>query len=223
MTAIASRAVPGYRKGRRPTSIVRLAAILLALLAAPVANAICPRAVMFDLGDTLVQSGAGGLFFVKPGAQQMLDRLAGDGLQLGVITNVPAGFTRPMLDALLAEPEFLDQFDVVVLSSLAPAPKPNPLIYQHAHSLLPMPVAITDTAFVGETLAEIANSVVAPTSGARATGMIGVHLSLGSPSPLADHTIAPDQLLEFAELVATLCTVFTDGFESAAGPKLAAN
>jgi FMN phosphatase YigB (HAD superfamily) len=153
------------------------------------------------------------LFVAKPGAQQMLDLLATADAQLGVITNVPAGFTRPQLEALLADPGFLNQFDVLVLSSQAPAAKPSPLIYQHAHGLLPLPVAITDTAFVGETLTEIGNSAVAPTSGARATGMIGIHLSTAAASPLADHTIRPDHLPDVAALVASLCSVSADGFE----------
>jgi FMN phosphatase YigB (HAD superfamily) len=127
---------------------------------------------------------------------------------------VPAGWTRKDLEAILAEPEFLDEFDVLVLSSQAPAPKPDPQIYLHAHGMLPTPVPIGKTAFVGETLSEIADAETDPTSGARAAGMIGIHLSDDPPSPLADYTIPTAGLLELVTLRESLCTVFADGFES---------
>ena len=41
-----------------------------------------------------------------------------------------------------------------------------------------------------------------PTQGARAAGMLGVHLSSAPPSPLADYTLAsdqPDALVTLAE------------------------
>ncbi len=201
----------------------RFAALLagLAFAIAPVfsdtVDAACIDAVFFDLGDTLVESGTGGLFVAKPGAQQTVDELHALGKQVGVITNVPSGWTRDDLDAVMAQPSFLDQFEVLVLSSQAPASKPNPLIYTHAHGLLPTPVPIGQTAFVGELLSEIANSQFNPTSGARATGMIGIHLSSGAPSPLADYTVAPNALPSIVGLVENLCApLFGDGFETLA-------
>ncbi|HWT15591.1 MAG TPA: HAD family hydrolase [Patescibacteria group bacterium] len=192
----------------------RFATAIAALCLATSAQAACPRFVFFDLGDTLVQSGPGGLFVVKPGAQATVDRLQANGTRIGVITNVPAGFTREQLNALLAEPAFLDEFELVLMSSQAPAPKPNPAIYTHAHGLLANPPPITETAFVGETLSEIANAQVAPTHGARATGMIGIHLSAIAPSPLADHTVPPDQLPTLVPLIENQCRLHRDGFES---------
>ncbi|HQW81211.1 MAG TPA: HAD hydrolase-like protein [Pseudomonadota bacterium] len=176
-------------------------------------EAACPRAVFFDLGDTLVQAGTGGLFVVKPGAQATIDRLQANGTRIGVITNVPAGFTRAQLNALLADPSFLDEFEVVLMSSQAPTSKPNPAIYTHAHGLLANRPLITDTAFVGETLSEIANSQIAPTSGARATGMIGIHLSASAPSALADFTIPPTDLPQLVTLIEDQCQLYTNGFE----------
>lgn len=193
-----------------------LAAVALALFgnaASPLRGG-CLEAVFFDLGDTLVEAGGGGLFVTRPGAHEAVDALRAAGLQLGIITNVPGGWTREDLEALLAEPELLDEFDVVVLSSEAPAPKPNPAIYSHAHGLLPLPVAITSTAFLGETLSEIANTAVAPTSGARAVGMVGIHLSDAAPSPLADFTLSPDDLPAVLGIVAATCSIFADGFET---------
>ena len=168
------------------------------------------QAVFFDLGDTLVEN-AGGTFVLRPGAAEVVASLQDLGAQLGIITNVPADWTIEDLEAVLAEPEFLQEFDTVVLSSQAPAPKPDPAIYTFAHGQLPTAVPITETAFVGETLAEIADDEQSPTSGARAVGMIGIHLSDAPPSPLADFTVPTDDLPAIAELVAAL---FTDGFES---------
>lgn len=188
--------------------------LVAALLAVPTAQAMCLNAVFFDLGDTLVEAGGGGQFVLRAGAQQTVDDLQAAGLQLGVITNVPDGWTRDDLEAILEDPTFLDEFDVLVLSSQAPAPKPDPLIYTHAHGLLPTAVPIGETAFVGETLAEIADSENAPTSGARSVGMVGIHLSDAAPSPLADYTIPTDGLLDLVTLRETLCALFADGFES---------
>lgn len=202
----------------RPKAPYRAFAAALALglsaAVAPATEAACFRAVFFDLGDTLVEAGPGGLFVLRAGAQETVDQLQAAGLQLGIITNVPGGWTRDDLEAILAEPGFLDEFDVLVLSSQAPAPKPDPQIYLHAHGLLPTPVAIERTAFVGETLAEIADAESDPTSGARATGMIGIHLSDAPPSPLADFTIASDGLLDLVTLQEAQCAIFSDGFES---------
>lgn len=200
-----------------PSCRTPLAAALtlgLCLALAPAAEAACLRAIFFDLGDTLVEAGSGGLFVVRAGAQETVDQLQAAGVELGVITNVPAGWTRADLEAILADPGFLDEFDVLVLSSQAPAPKPDPQIYLHAHGLLPTAVPIGETAFVGETLAEIADSETNPASGARAVGMIGIHLSDAAPSPLADHTLPTDGLLELVTLREGLCAIFADGFES---------
>ncbi len=186
---------------------------VVAPLASAAADTPCIEAVFFDLGDTLVQAGSGGLYVLKPGARQTIDELHAQGKQLGIITNVPAGWTRANLDALMAEPSFLDEFEVLVLSSQAPAAKPDPRIYTHAHGLLPTPVPIEQAAFVGETLSEIANRQLNPTQGARAAGMIGIHLSSSAPSPLADYTIAPNALPTIATLVASLCPLLRDGFE----------
>lgn len=200
---------------KKPSSLPRralLVVLALAFLSPPVAGAACLGAVFFDLGDTLVEAGPGGLFVLKAGAQDTVDALQAAGLAVGVITNVPAGWDRADLEAVMAQPAFLDEFDVLVLSSQAPAPKPNPAIYTFAHGLLPNPLPIGQTAFVGETLAEIANSQSNPTSGARAAGMVGIHLSAAAPSPLADHTIS--SLSALPPLVETLCALFADGFES---------
>jgi FMN phosphatase YigB (HAD superfamily) len=188
---------------------------LIALLLCSSVDAACPKAIFFDLGDTLVQAGGpGGTFVVKPGAQETVDALKAQGTRVGVITNVTAGFTRAQLNALMANPAFLDEFEVVLMSSEAPASKPNPAIYTHAHGLLANAPPITEVAFVGETLSEIANTEVNPTSGARSVGMIGIHLSSAAPSPRANFTIAPNQLPQIVTLVQDQCRLHADGFET---------
>lgn len=183
------------------------------VMMAPAAEADCLRAVFFDLGDTLVANN-GGIFELRPGAQETVDALQLAGIELGIITNTPTGWTREDLEAVLAQPEFLDEFDVVVLSSVAGVSKPNAAIYTLAHSQLPTPIPVAASAFVGETLSEIANAETNPTSGARAAGMVGIHLSSGPPSPLADFTVALTNLPGVVDVVVETCTVFVDGFES---------
>ncbi len=172
------------------------------------------QAVFFDLGDTLVEDVGGGMFGLRPGAAETVALLQDLGVELGIITNVPEGWTREDLEAILVEPEFLDEFSVLVLSSQAPASKPDPAIYTFAHSLLAVPVPITETAFVGETLGEIANAIDNPTEGCRAVGMVGIHLSDQPPSPLTDYTIPTDDLPQVAMIVAAANGIFSDGFES---------
>ncbi len=166
----------------------------------------CLEAVFFDLGNTLVENPGNGIHILRPGAAETISTLQGMGVRLGIITNVPSGWDMDDLRAVLAEPEFLDEFEVVVLSSEAPASKPNPAIYTFAHESLGAPrPPITATAFVGETLSEIANSVDNPTLGARSVGMIGIHLSDLPPSPLTDFTIPSDGLLQVVTIVGESC------------------
>ena len=155
------------------------------------------EALFFDLGETLVSEGADGLHAPVPGADELLDALEARAMPMGVITNVPASWDRDDLDALLVDPQMLDRFDVVLLSSEASAPKPDPAIFVEAVALLSTPADIARTAFVTEELGDLADAQP-PTEGARAAGMLGVHVSAGAASALADHTVAPDELASLA-------------------------
>lgn len=148
-------------------------------------------AVFFDLGDTLVvQRAEDDLFELTEPASQLLDAI-GD-LPIGIITNVPARWEREDLAALLADPTLLDRFDLVLLSSQASAgPKPDPGIYEEAAELLGVPT--TESIFVTEELDGIADAEP-PTSGARAAGMVGIWVSAEAANPLANHTVAPEEL-----------------------------
>lgn len=193
-----------FRLPKRFLSVATAAMLCIS----PVANAgtECLEAVFFDLGDTLVENPGTGIFVVRPGAREMVADLQERGVRLGIITNVPGGWDLDDLRALLAEPEFLDEFEVVILSSQAPAPKPNPLIYTFAHGSLAAPrPPITSTAFVGETLSEIGNHATTPTQGARAVGMVGIHLSDLPPSPFTDYTIPTDSLHFVTQIVDDSC------------------
>jgi FMN phosphatase YigB (HAD superfamily) len=162
------------------------------------------RAIFFDLGDTLVESDGGDMFVERPGAEAMIAELKALGMRVGIITNTPPGFTMQDLEDLLVDPTFLDEFEVVLPSSLAASPpKPDPAIFGEAHAMLIDPPPIAEVAFVSENLAEVADQALAPTQGARAAGMLGVHLSAAPPSPLADVTIAPDQLDMLVSLAET--------------------
>jgi FMN phosphatase YigB (HAD superfamily) len=65
----------------------------------PSAKAACFRAVFFDIGNTLAERGEGGLFVVRAGARETIDRLRAAGVEIAAITNVPAGWTRDDLEA----------------------------------------------------------------------------------------------------------------------------
>lgn len=150
------------------------------------------RVIFFDLGETLVEPD-GDLFVERPGINAMIAELKGLGMRVGVITNTPDGYTFQDLQDLLVNPGFLDEFEVVLLSSEAVAPpKPDAQIFAEAHALLGDPPPIEEVAYMSENLAEIADQELMPTQGARAAGMLGIHLSSAPPSPLADYTLAPD-------------------------------
>jgi len=198
----------------RARFVRRIAAPLLALaLSAPSAGAESFCAVFFDLGNTLLDQSGPSPWPLFADAQATIDELQAREIQVGIITNVPAGWTREDVEALMQQPAFLDGFDALALSSEAGATKPAPAIYLYAFGLLDPPqLGVGRTAFVGETLSEIANTEIDPTSGARAVGMTGIHLSGSPPSPLADHTIA--NLTALLGIATESCFVFVDGFET---------
>jgi FMN phosphatase YigB (HAD superfamily) len=198
-----------------PLTRVALALVLGTTAATAPARAECIRAVFFDLGNTLVDQSVSAPYPLFPTAQATIDTLQARGVRLGIITNVPAGWDRDDLETLLATPEMLDEFEALAMSSEAPAPKPNPAIYTYAWNLLAEPrPAITASAFVGENLDEIANTAVPPTLGARAVGMIGIHMSNAAPSSRADYTIPFQDVAAVLDVVSISCALFLDGFET---------
>lgn len=169
--------------------------------------------VFFDLGGTLFESNGMGMFVLRDGAAELIEELQIMGIRIGIITNVPANWTIVDLEMVLVDPNFLDKFEAVIISSEAPAPKPDPAIFNYAYSLLPNPPAISRMAFVTETLLHIADSETNPTQGARATGMIGIHLSDNVPSPFTEYTIDTENLGAVADII--MEPIFCHGFEAA--------
>lgn len=148
------------------------------------------EAVLFDLGETLVTL-QGDVFHPIPGAYDLLDALVLRGVRIGVVTNTAPGWDLDDLRDLLAEPEVLDRFEVVLLSSQAASPpKPAPEIFAEAHAMLVGGPPIGQTAFVTEEIDDLADREASPTEGARAAGMFGVWVG-DPPSALADATV-PD-------------------------------
>ncbi len=162
------------------------------------------KSVLFDLGETLVAADEQGGFVERAAVEPLLEQLRARGMQLGVITTVPDDWNLDDLRAALPRPGLLDAFDVVLLSSQSVAPpKPAPAAYREAVSLLPVPHAMEQSVYVTESLEEIADREVDPSSGARATGMLGLHISSAAPSPLADYTVDPTQLGAIATIAET--------------------
>ena len=145
-------------------------------------------AVLFDLGETLVTE-QGDLFYTLPEARPMIDALRDLGLPIGIVTNTLPGWDESDLRALLDEPDLLDLFDFVLMSSLADSPaKPDPAIFLEAHALLPGAPSVERTSFVTEEIEDLADQAQDPTEGAMAAGLFGVLLS-GAPSALPDATV----------------------------------
>jgi FMN phosphatase YigB (HAD superfamily) len=202
---------PKSRRRRHRTALVVALLSALTLPSAGVAESFC--AIFFDLGNTLLDQTGPSPWPLFADAQSTVDTLQARGMKLGIITNVPAGWDRDDVEGIMQQPTFLDEFDALALSSEAGVSKPQPGIYTYAYALLDPPQAgIGRTAFVGETLAEIANAESNPTLGARAVGMSGIHLSSAAPSPFADFTIA--NLTALLAVATESCFVFVDGFES---------
>ncbi len=167
--------------------------------------------VFFDLGGTLIESNGMGQFVLRADARLIIDSLKLQNIPIGIITNVPLSWTRQDLENILADPSFLDEFDAVILSSQAPADKPDPAIFTFAYAQIANAAPITQTAFVTETIEHIANSQTSPTLGARSVGMIGIHLSDLAPSNLTDFTIPSNDLTAIDSIRNTV--MFCNGFE----------
>jgi len=144
------------------------------------------EAVFFDLGNTLAFRPTPTSDFVWfPDAMATVADLKARGVRVGIITNTPAGWTRSDLEAILDDPSFLDEFEVILLSSEAPCSKPCLGIYEHALSLLPNPPPKFHVAFVTEEIDHITN---ASGTGAQGAGWRGI-LKSTTPSPDAEFNI----------------------------------
>lgn|GEM_PF-6287592 len=162
-------------------------------------------AVFFDLGETLVTERSDGLFEALPGAVEALATLDARGVPTGIITNVGPDWTRADLEALLVDPSLLDAVDVLLLSSEASAPKPDPAIFIEAVALLSPAPNVEQTAFVTESLRDLADASP-PTEGAQAAGLFGVWLHDGTSDSRQDLQWSPAALAALPDALSCLPT-----------------
>jgi HAD superfamily hydrolase (TIGR01662 family) len=83
------------------------------------------KAVIFDLGDTLVSQESGRAF---PHAVEVLEELRGR-YKLGLVTNTRLDMTVEGIREILREAEVPDVFDVIVVSGELGVSKPDPGIF----------------------------------------------------------------------------------------------
>ena len=86
--------------------------------------------IFFDLGNTLLDSSAGTPSPLFEDARSTIELLKSLAVRLGIITNFPGSLDD--LKQLMEDPGFLDEFEVVVLSSDVGVEEPAPGIYQGA-------------------------------------------------------------------------------------------
>jgi len=86
------------------------------------------KAVIFDLGNTLVREDSGNAF---PYAVEVLNELK-DKYKLAMITNVHHTTTAEKVQEILVEAGIPDVFEVVVVSSEVGYAKPSPQIFKIA-------------------------------------------------------------------------------------------
>ena len=122
-----------------------------------------------------------------PGVVATLERLRQRGCHFACVTNKPARYTAPLLEALgLAE-----YFTVSVSGDSLPRKKPDPAPLQFAATALGM--ATVDCTMVGDTVTDIA--------AARGAGMTVIAVDYGYGDPGALAAAAPDRLVSaFDEL-----------------------
>lgn len=117
-----------------------------------------------------------------PGVAETLAALRARGFALGVVTNKPARFTGPLLEAL----DLARHFEVTVAGDTLPVKKPDPAPVLHALGALG--AAVAGSTLVGDSMADL--------GAGRAAGLRVICVSYGySPTTrLADH--APDALVD---------------------------
>jgi phosphoglycolate phosphatase len=100
-----------------------------------------------------------------PGALEVLDALASQGKQLGMVTNKPRRFVERMVPALGLE----SVFDVIVAGDDLPMKKPNPDMVWHA--LQQLECAPEAACLIGDSQADL--------GAAQASGVASILVSFG--------------------------------------------
>lgn len=119
------------------------------------------------------------------GAAECLDRLAGAGVRLGVVSNADGRIASALERAGIA-----DRFEVIVDSAVVGVEKPDPAIFRHA--LEPLGLDPADTWYLGDTVTYDAAAAEA----AGLTSWVVDHPGTG----LLEHPRRVRDLAEFADL-----------------------
>jgi len=125
-----------------------------------------------------------------PGAGACLERLAGDGIRLGIVTNKPQGLTDAILDAM----GLAHLFGAVVGASDQRALKPEPDMLLTALAMLDC--SAEDAVFVGDSPADSGAAVSA--------GVPFVLITHGYGTPSGDAALAALTIRRFDELYPAL-------------------
>lgn len=126
------------------------------------------------------------------GVTQALDRLAGQGVPLGLCTNKPSGPLAPVLDTT----DLARRFDVVIAGDTLPKRKPDPAPLRHAFDQLGgTGLYVGDSEVDAETAARAAIPFALYTRGIRQ-----------SPVEAIPHWVAFDDFLDLPDIYARFLT-----------------
>lgn len=139
------------------------------------------RAIIFDLGNTLIRQDDGRAF---PHAIEVLTQLKNQ-YKLAIISNVLPTTTADVVHELLREAQLFDFFDVIVVSSEVEISKPDPRIFE---------IALDELDVKPEEAVMIGNTISTDIFGGNRVGMKTVLIQTGqeyqrSGWETPDHTI----------------------------------
>ena len=173
------------------------------------------RAVLFDLGDVIMQEESEEKVDdvtqraeLHPGMGDLVRRLHGRGLPLGVVADTRDGTYRNVLN----QHGLVGCFDVFAISDQLGVVKPDRRMFVHALDGLGVPEAAWgDVAMVGNNLAR-------DVRGANALGLISIWLVWNQryPTSPADAAEEPRYQVSTAADLDALLTALRDGDEAAA-------
>ena len=139
------------------------------------------KAIIFDLGNTLIQQDDGRAF---PHAIEVLTQLKNQ-YKLAIISNVLPTTTADVVHELLREAQLFDFFDVIVVSSEVEISKPNPRIFE---------IVLDELNVKPEEAVMIGNTISTDIFGGNRVGMKTVLIQIGQEYQRSewenpDHTI----------------------------------
>ena len=158
---------------------------------------IAPATVFFDLGDTLIFTGPGGVRLRYADTLDCLQTLQARGYRLGLVSNGPVGSIPNVLGAC----GLYGLFDVLAVSQGLGVDKPDARIFRYALDHMGIPESEYDrTIMIGSDLA-------ADVAGANTVGMISVWLDWAprhSKTPTSEAEIPHHTIVEPLALLSLL-------------------